>query len=458
MNIKENQSLNYLGELEYKLINPNNNLSQLSAREQYEIIANKVAKHPEAITPPPALDNNELLNRLEKSKQSKIPLKVKFGIDPTGSEIHIGHAISLLMLRRFQRMGHSLNFIVGDFTAKIGDPSGRLASRPVLTDEQIKENMSTYLDQASRIIDLNENVNVSYNSEWHNPITMQEWLPMLQKISASQIFQRKDFQQRISKGGSVSMAEMMYALFMGYDSVVLKPDVEIGGIDQFLNLHWCRELMSLNNQNSEVFITVDLLAGSTGEKDEDGRFMKMSKSQGNYIPVLENPNEMYGKVMSIPDDLMWIWYRELTEISELNLEELRNKVIMGEIHPRVAKQLLSRVIVGTFNYFDHKVIEESEQNFENKFGKAKSLVPNDIKIVLADPDSRLLDILSNATGRSKQELKKMVLESSTGIKILEGSNYSNVSRDHLNNLRVKPSQELVIKIGKKSFFRIIGRE
>lgn len=355
----------FLTKLENNLIELiDKDLSSLSPEEQFKLIASKAADHPESIMPIPNAKDNELLKRLEKSKAENKPLKIKLGIDPTGPDIHLGHSITLLMLRRFQKMGHHITLIIGEFTAKIGDPSGNMSERKALNDEDIKQNMQTYFEQAGRILDLEKNITVVKNSEWLSPMDMTDWIPILQRVSASQIFEREDFQKRIKAGGSVSLAEMMYSMFMAYDSVHLVPDIEIGGLDQFLNLHWCRELMKLHNQNPEIFICNDLLPGTDGAKDDEGRLTKMSKSKGNYIAVTEEPNKMFAQVMSITDEVMWVWYRELTEISTEDLEELKKNVEKGDIHPMDAKKVLARIVVAILNNKDMNVVEVAQTTFE----------------------------------------------------------------------------------------------
>jgi tyrosyl-tRNA synthetase len=442
----------YLSSLESELLTKDRDLSSLSAEEQFKIIADKVADHPEAITPAPTTDNNELLQLLRQAKDKKNPLTIKFGIDPTGSEMHLGHAVPLLMLRRFQQMGHKIQFVVGDFTARIGDPSGRIKGRPLLSEDEIRENMRSYFDQAGLLLDLKRsNVETFYNSEWLSKMTMREWLPLLQRISASQIFQREDFQKRLESGGSISMAEAMYALFMAYDSVVLKPDVEVGGIDQFLNLYWCRELMRLEGLKSEVFVVTNLLAGSGGEIDSEGRMVKMSKSLRNYISITEDPAEMYGKVMSIPDEVMWVWFRELTEMSSDKLKELKASVQSNNLHPMEAKRMLARVIVGTFNRYDRNIINEAEKIFNQKFGKQKELIPEDIEIISVSPSSRLIDVLSKATGESKGALKRMLTSvGEGGIRILKDGKYLPLAINDLN-MEIKEG-EIVVRVGKRRYF------
>jgi len=365
------------------------------------------------------------------------------------------------MLKRFQQMGHQIIFVVGDFTARIGDPSGRLTARPILTEEQVRENMKTYLEQVSLILDL-EKIKVVYNSEWLSKMTMNDWLPLLQKVNASQLFAREDFQKRLKAGGSISMAELMYALFMAYDSLVIKPDIEIGGIDQMLNLYWCRNLMDLTGtkgevvDGSEIFIVTDLLVGTTGEIDSEGRMVKMSKSLGNYISVTERPDEMYGKIMSISDEVMWVWFRELTEISSNELEDLKRKVQDNQIHPMQVKRMLARVIVGTLYRGDRKVVEMAERRFEQKFGKQKVLIPEDIVVEQVNSDYRLIDELSRIIGEYKSYLRRTA--ESGGIWVLRGEGYVNLTIDEL----LKPIKELageekeiIIKIGKRRYYKLI---
>lgn len=450
----EPKSNQFLFQLESRLLVKDRDLSTISADEQFRIIADKVANHPEAITPAPTSSDNELLQMLKRAKGEKRLLTIKFGIDPTSSEMHLGHAVPILMLRRFQQMGHKIQFVVGDFTARIGDPSGRITARPLLTEEQIQENMRSYFEQAGLVLDLRKpGVETFYNSEWLGRMTMREWLPLLQRISASQIFQREDFQRRLKGGGSISMAELMYALFMAYDSVVLKPDMEVGGIDQFLNLYWCRELMRLEGLKSEVFVVTNLLAGTSGGIDSEGRVVKMSKSLRNYISITEEPSEMYGKVMSIPDEAMWIWFRELTEILSNELGELKSKVQSGDVHPMEAKRMLARVIVGTFNHYDRDIINEAERSFNQKFGKQKQLVPEDIETVSAPSSSRLIDVLSKVSGESKSGLRRMLTSSKEGgIRILKDNRYLPLTIDDLNNQITEG--EMIIRVGKRRYYKI----
>jgi tyrosyl-tRNA synthetase len=464
----------FINKLENKLIGFDPDLRHLTAEEQRKRIMSKVADIPESVVSP-----GDLLERLKKSKEVGKPLTVKFGIDPTGPDIHIGHAVPLINLRLFQRMGHKILLIIGDFTGMIGDPSGRMDDRPALTEQEMEANMATYEDQAARIIDLRDpSIERHYNSKWMNKITLREWVNVIKKVPASALLQREDFRERLAGGHGLSLAEMEYALFMGYDSVVLEPDLEIGGMDQYLNMHVCRDMMTNAGQKPEIIVTYNLLAGTTGEKDEQGRYIKMSKSRGNYIPVTAEPADMYGKVMSIPDEIMWIWYRELTEITSDDLKNLRTSVEQGKIHPKEAKQLLARVIVGTFNSFDSKIIQSAEEEFNEKFGKKAVLVPDStIEFLISpvpvdtntpvtdttpgstiDPQATWVTSLSNISGRSKSDIRRLVKQN--GIVILEEGKQEDYEPMKFEEL-TEPSSLLdnkVVRVGKRHYFKFKKKE
>lgn len=440
----------FINRLEDKILNPVSDLSTLSAEEQFQTLKARASTMNNSIIPA-----NGLLEKLQESKRTNVPLRVKFGIDPTGSEIHLGHAISLINLRMLQRMGHKIILVIGDFTATIGDPSGRVEDRPSLTKEDVQRNMATYQEQASKIIDLSDSsVEKHYNSEWMDNIKLSDWLSIIKKISVNSLMQRDDFRNRIAAGSSLSIAEMEYALFMGYDSVKLQPDLELGGIDQYLNLNFCRDLMSNAGQKPEVFITYDLLPGTTGEKDSNGRYVKMSKSKHNYIPIMSSPEDMYGKVMSIPDDVMWIWYKALVEITPSELNLLQKSVESGTVHPKEAKQLLARSVVAIFNHFDKNIVKEAEKHFDERFGKNAKVIPSDIRDVqYARDDLKLVDVLREETRRTGNALR--ALASQGGLKQLnEDGIISVVSVDDLMR-PISNFRDRNLRVGKKDFLRII---
>jgi tyrosyl-tRNA synthetase len=436
----------FLSELERRLLNPEPDLRHLSAEQQYEKISARVSDLNEPVVSP-----NDLLGRLKRSKTTGVPLSVKFGIDPTGPDIHVGHAVSLLNLRLFQRMGHKVILVIGDFTGMVGDPSGRLDGRPALTEDEVRANMATYEEQAARIIDLKDaSIERHYNSEWMSRLGMREWVEILKQVSVGDLLQREDFRQRISSGQRLSMAELEYALFMGYDSVVLNPDIELGGVDQYLNMHVCRQMMANARQTPEIIISYNLLAGANGERDEQGRYVKMSKSRGNYIPLTAEPAEMYGKVMSVPDEVMWGWYRELTDIAPEDLKTLKALVESNELHPKEAKQLLARVVVGVFNHFDPAAIKAAENDFSEKFGKDAVLVPENIETIRIDSDESLIERLTKVTNRSKSDIRRLVQQQ--GIRLLDDKQYVPLGADDLL-LPLARFEDRVMKIGKRHFYK-----
>lgn len=462
------------------LLREKTDLSELSVSEQYRIIVDKVGQHENSILPessrsieqvlsgkreeeivdsdlPRILQENELLGKMLKARLHDEELKIKVGVDPSAGEIHLGHGITLRMMRRFQQMGHKIQFVIGDATAMVGDSTDRKTARQALSREQVQENMKSYIQQASRIIDLskdNPNVEVHYNSEWLN-MAMMEWLPILQQLSASRSMARRDFQDRIEKGGSVSIGELMYATFMAYDSVYLKSDIEIGGLDQYLNFLQTRDLMSKFNLQPETVLTVDLLPGTTGATDDEGRFIKMSKSIGNYIPLTEEPVALYTKVMGIPDDLMPTWFRELTEISELELKKLFSGD--AQFDPVALKRMLARVVVASLNDGDRDVALEAERGSMRLVGGKSELRPENAHEITVEKGVTLLDVLKQIGISAKidrlnsnSNIRKLVQQ--MGVRILRGDKdeYVNVSAEMLG----QDMEAAYIKVGKKSTFRI----
>jgi len=435
-----------LASLEARLLAPLPDLSTLSAEEQYAYIEEKAAQSTEAI-----VTKAQLLERLKKAKATGKPLRFKLGIDPTGPEIHLGHAIPLINLRRIHRMGHAIDLLFGDFTAMVGDPGGRMDERPALTADDVKRNVATYERQASHVLDLKApRVKIHYNSAWLGKLSLTEWLKLTKGIGVSALLQREDFRKRLDAGLPLSLAEAEYALLMGYDSVELKSDVEVGGIDQFLNFHFCRNMMEAAGQVPESFICFDLLPGTSGEKDEQGRLRKMSKSRGNYIAVEATPDDKYGKVMSVPDEVMWVWFREITEIRTPELKALQAEVSEGRLHPKEAKRLLARVVVATFHSYDKATVEKAQAAFDQKFGAGKVLVPEDAKSVTADAGAKVLAALAAATGESGGQVKRLVGQK--GVHVLKGEAYEPIAEALLNE-DAAVLKGAVIKVGKRNYYK-----
>lgn len=435
-----------LAALEARLLAPLPDLSALTAEEQLAYIEEKAAQSTEAI-----VTKTQLLERLKRSKKTGQPLRFKLGIDPTGPELHLGHAIPLINLRRIHRMGHAIDLLFGDFTAMVGDPGGRMDERPALSPEDVKRNVATYERQAGRVLDLRaERVKIHYNSAWLGKLGLSEWLKLTKGVGVSQLLQREDFRRRLDAGLPLSLAEAEYALLMGYDSVELKSDVEVGGVDQFLNFHFCRNMMEAAGLEPESFICFDLLPGTSGEKDEQGRFRKMSKSRGNYIAVEASPEDKYGKVMSIPDEVMWIWFRELTEIRASELVALKAEVAAGRLHPKEAKRLLARVVVAVFHGYDKSVVIKAQAAFDQKFGAHKVLVPEDTVELKLDASATVQAALAAATGQSASTVRRLVQQ--RGVHRLEDGVYRPITEDLLKQGSFVLAGA-VIKVGKRQYFR-----
>ena len=436
-----------LNTLNDTLLKPLPDLSGLSAEEQFDIIVSKAADGDSIV------NKESLLERLKESKKTGKPLKFKLGADPTGPELHLGHAVSLINLRRYLAMGHHVDFIVGDFTAMVGDASGSMSERPALTKEDVAKNMASYKEQASKILDFDK-VSLHYNSTWSEKINLAEWLALTKRISVSSLVQREDFRKRLEGGIPLSLAEFEYALLMGYDSVALETDVEVGGYDQFLNFHFCRDVMGAHGMRKEEFITYNLIAGTTGEVDDQGRYIKMSKSKGNYIPMAAEPADMYGKTMSIPDNIMWVWFRELTEITPTQLEQLKADVEAGKIHPRDAKMLLARAIVASFNNYDADVVAAAEAAFTSKFGGEKKLIPDDVITAKVTAESgSLLDVLAGLTGRSKGDLRRTA--AGQGVRVLDEAAEDYIAIDEAT-LTTDAANHIgkTLRVGKRAYFTL----
>ena len=434
-----------LAKLEARLLAPVPDLSHLSAQEQFDLIKEKAAPGHSIVT------EAQFLERLKKSKASGKPLRFKLGIDATMSSLHIGHAIPLINLRRILKMGHELDLIFGDFTAMIGDSGGRMEERPALSAEQVKANVATFGEQAGKVLDLKgKGITVHYNSTWLGKLTLADWLSITKRVGVSALLQREDFRKRLDAGMPLSLAEAEYALLMGYDSVVLKTDVEVGGMDQFLNFHFCRNMMEAAGQVPESFVCFDLLPGTTGEKDDEGRLKKMSKTGGNHIAVLGDAADHYGKVMSVPDDVMWVWFQGITEIRSDELQALKAEVSSGRLHPKEAKHLLARVVTATFHNYDARLVAEAEEAFKGKFGKAAQLIPDDAKVVKLDPAQKVLDALKDALGESTSQIRRLATQN--GVQWLEGEKYVAIPEAAL----AQPSSALngkAVKVGKLRYFK-----
>ena len=310
------------------------------------------------------IPQDEWIKKLARSEATGTPLRIKLGLDPTAPDIHIGHTVVLNKMRQLQDLGHTVIFLIGDFTSLIGDPSGRNSTRPPLTTEQIKANADTYYKQASLVLDPAK-TEIRYNSEWSDPLGARGMIQLAAKYNVARMMERDDFSKRFKAGQSISVHEFLYPLMQGYDSVALKSDLELGGTDQKFNLLVGRHLQQEYGQEPQCILTMPLLEGLDGIE-------KMSKSKGNYIGISEDANTMFAKVLSISDVLMWRWYTLLSFQSEASIAALKAEVAAGR-NPKDAKVALAKEITARFH--SNAAAEAAEQDFINR---SKGGVPDDI--------------------------------------------------------------------------------
>ncbi|MEU6081748.1 tyrosine--tRNA ligase [Streptomyces sp. NPDC047108] len=305
-------------------------LSDLPAKEQAELIASRTVEVLPAVA--------KLAERIEERRAEGRGLHIKLGIDPTATDVHLGHAVPLIILSRFQRLGHDVTLIIGDFTAKIGDPSGRTAERPPLTDDDIAANLAGYREQVRPFFDF-EKVRFRQNSEWLAPYTFPELLGLLTQVPVSTLLQRDDFRSRLASGAGLTMTEMLYPIAQGLDSVALNCDVELGGADQLLNLQMGRRLMELKGRQPQIVVTMPLIEGT------DGSGAKMSKSKGNYVGLTATAEDVFGKIMSVPDRLMEPYLKAWTEWTDEEIALALSRIEEKSLHPMDVKKVLAGEVV-----------------------------------------------------------------------------------------------------------------
>ncbi|MEO0073896.1 MAG: tyrosine--tRNA ligase [candidate division WOR-3 bacterium] len=378
----------------------------------------------------------ELADRLAASKRSGRPLRVKYGIDATGPEIHLGFAVGLRKLRQFQDAGHVAVLIVGDFTAKIGDPSGRSKTRPQLTDDEVRNNMARYQEQLFRILDP-DRCELRYNSEWAGTLTAADVIRLASKYTVARTIERDDFRRRLSEGVPVHIHELLYPLFQGYDSVVVRADVELGGADQYWNLLVGREMQREFGQQPQIVMTVPLLIGTDGVQ-------KMSKSHGNYIGIAEPPDEMFGKLMSITDDMILDYFRLCTDRDETGIQQVAARLRAGE-NPRSIKAELAQEVVA--KYHSAEAARQAAAEFDRVFRdrQAPERIP---EFVIPSSGMAIVELLVRAgLFSSKSEAKR---------KLQEGAVYLDDRRVQDAALVVEVGDTpLVLKAGKRRFCRLV---
>lgn len=380
---------------------------------------------------------NEIIvkSSLETRLRSSKKLTVKLGIDPTGAELHLGHAVVLRKLREFQDLGHQAVLVIGDFTAKIGDPSGRTEERKLLTDQRIRKNMKTYKEQAGKILDI-EKVKFVYNSTWFNRIGLKGILELASKVTFAQIFERKEFRARLKHGPDIPMLEMLYPLMQGYDSVELKAEIELGGTDQKFNLLMGRQIQKHYGQKPQDLVIMKLLPGTDGAK--------MSQSASNYISLTANPFDMYGKIMSISDELMPEYYELCTNIPQREIKSIKDVAKKGGSEVFNLKKKLAKTIVEL--YHTDRAAKQAESNFEKVHQKGEYKESQIIQATISAGPYKPIDIplISGAT-TSTVHAKELIQE---GAVEKDGEKITDLSQ----KIELRPGD--VLRIGKKRFVKV----
>ena len=381
------------------------------------------------------LPQDEWQRKLARSEATGVPLRIKLGLDPTAPDIHIGHTVVLNKMRQLQDLGHTVIFLIGDFTSLIGDPSGRNTTRPPLTPEQIKHNAETYYKQASLVLDP-ARTEIRYNSEWSEPLGARGMIQLASRYTVARMMERNDFHDRFHGGQSIAVHEFLYPLMQGYDSVALKSDLELGGTDQKFNLLMGRHLQPEYGQEAQCILTMPLLEGLDGVE-------KMSKSKNNYIGISEDPNTMFAKVLSISDVLMWRWYTLLSFRSLEDIAALKAEVEAGR-NPKDAKVALAKEITARFH--SAAAADAAEQDFTNR---SKGGVPDDIaELSLPLPDGAPVGIAALL------KLASLAASTGEGNRLIDGGGVR-VDSSVVSDKGLKlPAGTYVLQVGKRKFARV----
>ncbi|HIP91935.1 MAG TPA: tyrosine--tRNA ligase [Thermotoga sp.] len=380
------------------------------------------------------VSEEELLDRLKEGR----PLRVKLGVDPSRPDLHLGHAVVLRKLRQFQDLGHKVILIIGDFTARLGDPSGRSVTRPMLTEEEVRENAKTYQEQAFKILDP-EKTEIRFNGEWLAKMTFADVIILASKYTVARMLERDDFEKRYKEGVPIAISEFLYPLAQAYDSVAIKADIEIGGTDQYFNLIVGRKIQEEFGQRPQIVMTMPIIEGIDGK-------LKMSKSYNNYIAFTDPPSEMYGKLMAIPDHLIIKYMRLLTDISEEEIESYEKGMKEKKINPRDVKMKLAFEITKYFHGEDKA--EEAQDRFIKVFREKE--VPKDIpEYEFEKEEIPIVDLLLSVKAvSSRSEAKRL---------INQGGIYVNGKRVKDFKEVLKLDKEIILKVGKRRFYKILSK-
>ena len=380
------------------------------------------------------VEEDALRQRLEQSRKEGRPLLVKTGFDPTAPDLHLGHAVLLRKMAHFQQLGHRVVFLVGDFTAMIGDPTGKKATRPQLSRDEVLANAETYQEQAWQVLD-RQRTEIQHNSEWLGALGAEGLVRLAGSYTLARMMEREDFRDRFEKHEPISIHELLYPLTQGYDSVVMEADVELGGHDQLLNLLVGRDLMRARGMEPQIALTVPLLVGTDGAQ-------KMSKSLGNAIAFEDSPREMFGRTMSIPDELMWHWRLLLTDMDQDEIDRQKAAVLDGQASPRDLKADLAHDLVKRFH--GPEAADEARTEFDRMFRSGG--VPDEIETQLVPAGLRLFAVLADyGLAASRAEARRLVQQ---GAVSLDGE------KVHDPHVSLEEGTECLLKVGKRRFLQV----
>ncbi|MFJ5760509.1 tyrosine--tRNA ligase [Neobacillus sp. NPDC093182] len=411
-----------------------NLMEQLNPEQQTEV-KRQMAIYSQGVKE--IIPTEELENKIARSLLENKPLKIKLGLDPSAPDVHLGHTVVLNKMRQFQENGHVIQLIIGDFTGKIGDPTGKSVARKQLTDEEVKHNAKTYFEQFAKVIDM-EKVELHYNSKWLSKLNFEDVIKLAGKITVARLLERDDFEERIAVGKPISLHEFFYPLMQGYDSVVLESDIELGGTDQHFNILMGRHFQEKFGKEKQVALLMPLLEGLDGVE-------KMSKSKKNYIGIDELPQEMYGKAMSIPDELMHKYFELITDLTLEQIQSVKSRMETGELHPRDAKMLLAKTIVRI--YHGHEAAETAQNDFISVFQKGS--LPDEIPVMQwqGERETSIINLLVDLEMlSSKSEARRMI--ANRGVKV-------NGAQVDDSQLHVRITDGLILQVGKRKFVKLI---
>ena len=385
------------------------------------------------------IPEEELKQKLESSAKTGEPLRVYLGVDPTAPDIHLGHTVVLRKLKHFQDMGHTAIFLVGDFSAMIGDPTGQSETRPPLSHEQVEVNAKTYLAQVYKILD-SKKTEVRYNSEWLGKMSSYEVVGLCGHYRLARMLEREDFRSRLENNLPIAVHELLYPLLTAYDAVMLKSDVELGATEQKFNILVHREIQREYGLSPQVVFTMPILVGLDGQR-------KMSKSLGNYVGITEPPAEMFGKMMSIPDELMWPYYELVTDRTPLGIAELKKEVEEGKLHPMDAKMRLAEEVVGGFQ--GAEAGRKAAENFQRVFRERRAPEEAPVEKLPVGPPKKLTALLVELKlVASKSEAERLIKQ--RGVEINEAC-----VEDARKEIDLSKPREFLLRAGKKKFVRVV---